>query len=81
MKLLTDPIETKQKLKLAWAAVKWFVNDYYQYFHRDEITVRTKSGLVKGFRIESHLNYRYFNFVGIPYAKPPVGDLRFMVCT
>lgn len=81
MKLFTEPLENKQKLKLAWAGAKWFADDYYRYYHRDEITVRTKSGLVKGFRIESHYDYRYLNFIGIPYAKPPVGNLRFKVCT
>ncbi len=37
-----------------------------------ELTVNTKSGKVKG-----HLNEGRIEYLGIPYAKPPVGKLRF----
>lgn len=36
------------------------------------VIISTKHGRIKGVQ-ES--NYQYF--LGIPYAKPPVGDLRF----
>lgn len=43
----------------------------------DSPVVRTKEGLIKGTYSFSK-NGRLFNiFRGIPYAKPPVGDLRF----
>lgn len=80
MKLFMEPLELNEKLKIAWGAAKSFLDDCYRYRNREEVTVRTKSGLVKGFKIASHYNYRYFNFIGIPYAKPPIGDLRFKVC-
>lgn len=80
MKLLTEPLALTEKLTLIWAGIKSFADDCYRYYHREQVTVKTKSGIVKGFKIASHYNYRYFNFLGIPYAKPPIGDLRFKVC-
>lgn len=39
--------------------------------------VTTKSGDVLGARLKSHLGSTYFSFKGIPYAEPPLGDMRF----
>ncbi|KAJ8310832.1 hypothetical protein KUTeg_012697 [Tegillarca granosa] len=39
-------------------------------------TVTTCSGPVKGI-VEYRGNKKVYNFRGIPYAKPPIGDLRF----
>ncbi|XP_046368827.2 carboxylesterase 5A-like [Haliotis rufescens] len=41
------------------------------------ITVDTKQGRVKGYHISSKSGYSLQVFLGIPYAEPPVGDLRF----
>lgn len=41
----------------------------------DGLTVQTNTGLVSGFYNSSAPNVR--QFLGIPYAQPPVGDLRF----
>ena len=45
------------------------------------IDVNTTSGLVRGQTITSWLNtplnVTVHQFLGIPYAKPPVGELRF----
>ena len=81
MKLFVEPLDLTEKLALICAFIKTFVDDCHRYYYREEVVVKTKSGLVKGFKIASHFNYRYFDFLGIPYAKPPVGDLRFKVCT
>lgn len=80
MKVLVVPISLIQTLLFVWTGVKIFIQDFFRYWNRDEIEVKTKSGLVKGYRISSSFNYRYFNFIGIPYAKPPIGELRFKVC-
>lgn len=42
--------------------------------------VKTRSGDVRGIEIKSILEgEKYYSFLGIPYAEPPVGSLRFMV--
>lgn len=43
------------------------------------VTALTEYGLVKGIKKTSVLDCVYNAFLGIPYAKPPVGDLRFKV--
>jgi hypothetical protein len=44
-----------------------------------DVTVTLEQGAVKGQRIESIRDRQLLAFLGIPYAKPPVGDLRFKV--
>ena len=41
--------------------------------------VKTKQGLIKGLKTVSVRNTDFNAFLGIPYAKPPVGELRFKV--
>lgn len=42
--------------------------------------VKTTHGLVKGLVREGLRGGTIYSFQGIPYAKPPLGDLRFKVC-
>jgi hypothetical protein len=44
-----------------------------------DVTVNLEQGAVKGQRLESLWSRQLLAFRGIPYAKPPVGDLRFKV--
>lgn len=62
-----------------WAKVKLTISDYYCHRFNDNVTVTTKSGPVKGYKTKSTFDYEYYNFIGIPYAKPPIGELRFKV--
>lgn len=39
--------------------------------------MNTNVGQLRGYRERSGLFYTYFAFKGIPYAEPPIGDLRF----
>lgn len=39
--------------------------------------ITTGNGPVKGLLESSYLGYKYYSFQGIPYAKPPTGNLRF----
>lgn len=63
----------------AWSYTSSRCVDYYRNYFSEIVTVTTKSGPVKGFRIASAFDYHYINFHGIPYAKQPIGDLRFKV--
>ncbi|PSN50220.1 Esterase FE4 [Blattella germanica] len=44
-----------------------------------EPVVQIEQGLVKGLKVESvrGLGHEFYAFLGIPYAKPPIGELRF----
>lgn len=46
---------------------------------KNTIIVKTTQGLVKGIRKTSILGKYFYRFRGIPYAKAPIGDLRFKV--
>lgn len=44
-------------------------------------TILTENGAVRGRLNLTYLHKKsYYAFKGIPYAKPPVGELRFKVC-
>ena len=44
-------------------------------------TVKTRIGKVQGVISKSRDGRDYYEWLGIPFAKPPVGDLRFAVIT
>lgn len=41
--------------------------------------VKLSKGEIRGHTLKSRNGRDYNSFTGIPYAKPPVGDLRFKV--
>ncbi|XP_026763417.2 uncharacterized protein LOC113521939 [Galleria mellonella] len=44
-----------------------------------DVIVETNSGKINGVEVKSIIeNEKYYSFMGIPYAEPPIGDLRFM---
>ena len=45
----------------------------------DEILVTIPQGVLRGRKEVSCYDEIYYGFHGIPYAKPPVGELRFKV--
>ena len=49
---------------------------FIQLFQCKQIDVKTSSGLVRGQTIDV-LNQTLNQFLGIPFAEPPIGDLRF----
>lgn len=51
-----------------------------QFVQCSELTVNTTCGLLKGTEFKSRNGRVVTAFHGIPFAKPPVGKLRFQVC-
>lgn len=48
--------------------------------YSDTIVVNTITGQVRGLKAVTLFESKsYYSFKGIPYAKPPLGDLRFKV--
>jgi hypothetical protein len=45
----------------------------------EDVIVTVQQGRLKGLLVESVRGQEMFVFLGIPYAKPPVGELRFKV--
>lgn len=43
------------------------------------VQVKISEGLIEGEVLEGSLGGSYYSFKGIPYAEPPIGDLRFKV--
>lgn len=43
------------------------------------VVVDTNYGPVRGLKRTSVAGDQYFSFRGIPYAQPPIGELRFKV--
>lgn len=46
-----------------------------------ELEVRIADGILKGQALQSRDGRIYYSYTGIPYAKPPIGELRFKVLT
>jgi len=41
--------------------------------------VKTAKGTIRGYTSKSRGGRDYYSFTGIPYAKPPIDELRFKV--
>lgn len=52
---------------------------YKKYFKSQSVVAKTSLGPIKGIQTVSYTGYNYIEFRGIPYAKPPIGKLRFKV--
>ncbi|XP_049947773.1 venom carboxylesterase-6-like [Schistocerca serialis cubense] len=44
---------------------------------QEYVTVETQEGTLRGLMTETYTNVAMYKFEGIPYAEPPIGDLRF----
>ena len=45
----------------------------------EAVRVRIKQGTLEGIVSSSRNGSKFYSFYGIPFAKPPVGELRFEV--
>lgn len=43
----------------------------------DKVVLKTKTGPIMGIQRKTMYGDYYYSFEGIPFAKPPIGDLRF----
>lgn len=73
-------LDFHELLLFSWNFTSGRVGEFYRQLKSDTVTVTTKSGPVRGYKIPTEYNYEYMNFHGIPYAKPPINELRFKVC-
>lgn len=46
---------------------------------KDSLEVETRQGVLKGKQWKTCKGRIFVGFTGIPFAKPPIGDLRFKV--
>lgn len=52
----------------------------FNYSNAEKPVVTTTHGKISGKILNSFMRkVQYYGFMGIPFAKPPVGDLRFLV--
>lgn len=64
----------------AWSVAASKIKQAYLRYKVPYVTVQTTLGPIRGLEIESaEFGYKYAQFQGVPYAKPPVGELRFKV--
>lgn len=57
----------------------FFCTDYSANESSSNPSVKTKYGVIEGFSVDTTLGIQADVFLGIPYAKPPIGNLRFEV--
>lgn len=43
------------------------------------VTVKVNQGILRGAKSVTKNGFKYFEFLSVPYAKPPIGELRFQV--
>lgn len=43
------------------------------------VQVKINEGILEGELVENELGGHFYSFKGIPYAEPPLGELRFKV--
>lgn len=84
-----NSVEIRRKISLIFRFLHWFrmflwlllagaLPSSLSLIIKNPVTV-TKYGSVLGTWGVSRSNKTYSAFIGIPYAKPPIGDLRFAV--
>lgn len=64
-----------------WCCIVFLVHIFVLVGCKPEILRETKYGKIKGLILKSRDGRSYHSYTGIPYAKPPIGRLRFKVGT
>jgi hypothetical protein len=63
---------TLSRLLLIFSAI-------FQLIFAQNLTVKIEDGFIMGSVMKTRLGNDFYAFRGIPYAEPPLGDLRFQV--
>lgn len=64
---------------LAWPYLTYKINEFIKKCINETVLIQTTSGPIKGLQQKTQFGYEYAEFRGVPYAKPPIGELRFKV--
>ena len=56
-----------------------FISLFQLSYQLEAPIIQTKSGKISGIIEESFSGINYFSYLGIPFAEPPIGNLRFKV--
>lgn len=80
-KMVTPPMRLKitDVLPFFWRVFKYKFTEFFQLLFSEKVTIKTSAGRVIGYKLNTPFDYEYYNFIGIPYAQPPIGPLRFKV--
>lgn len=63
----------------AWPYASYKISEAYKRCFGVYVQAETTLGPIRGIEQQSQFGYKYSGFQGIPYAKPPIGDLRYKV--
>lgn len=66
-------------MSFVWPYTSYKFSELYKKYFNESIDTQTSLGPVKGLKQTSKYGYEYIEFRGIPYGKPPIGNLRFRV--
>lgn len=66
-------------ISLTIASISYINYDLYLIWPGESVFVDTLEGALRGFKDVSRDGRPFYEFRGIPYATPPVGELRFEV--
>lgn len=66
-------------LPLAWPAVVYTISEFLKRKFGQSVTIKSSLGEIVGIKMSAAEGFEYINFLGVPYAKPPIGSLRFKV--
>lgn len=72
----------KDRLELAtyiWPLATYKISEFFKRIFGESITIKSSHGEIVGVKMSSSYGFHYINFLGVPYAKPPIGSLRFKV--
>ncbi|ODN00458.1 Venom carboxylesterase-6 [Orchesella cincta] len=80
----SSAVVKKLRRNMSWSQAIFFAFMAFILYYNDSLSqriegplVKTKLGYVQGIASLSRKGRLFYEFLGIPYAKPPVGDLRF----